>query len=41
MAMICFNVKGLYTCKNNTVRYLGFGDTIVKMNSSKTDTFIS
>lgn len=33
--------KRLYDCKNNTVKYLGSGDTLEKMNTSKLDTKMS
>lgn len=33
--------KRLYDCKNNTVKYLGTGDSIDAMNKSKEDTNMS
>ena len=33
--------KRLYDCKNNTVKYLGSGDTIEQMNKSKEDVKMS
>lgn len=33
--------KRLFNCKNKTVKYLGFGDSISEMNSSKPDVSMS